>query len=86
MGRAGAAGEGAGLDRAVPRRHRRRQGPRGKGKAVEQARALMVDGRAKLPTALPRPALVTSEEAGFRVPAEETLEAKLNRTTASLST
>ncbi len=55
--------------------------PSDKGKAVEQERAPMVDGRAKLLAALPRPALVTGEDAGLRVPAEETLEAKLNRIT-----
>jgi hypothetical protein len=62
---------------------RRPKGPRpsSKGKAVEQTRAPMVDGRATLPPALPRPALVTSEEAGLPVPAEETLGPKLNRIT-----
>ncbi len=62
---------------------RRPKGPRpsSKGKAVEQTRAPMMDGRAKLPPVLPRPALVTSEDAGLPVPAEETHAASLSRIT-----
>ena len=55
--------------------------PSSEGKAIKRGRALIVDDRAKLPPVLPRPALVTSEDAGLPVPAEETIEPKLNRIT-----